>query len=225
MADFYDQDDQFLPLRETVYKKLRKRILTGELKPGDRLMEIHLANELDVSRTPIREAIRKLELEGLVRIIPRSGAQVARISEREMKDLLEVRRSLDMLSVELASERITSEEKVLLRRACRDFEEATKHGDYTRVAEADVRFHDIIVQAARNRRLQEIISQMADQTYRYRFEYVKDEGTYAQLVEEHRGICDAILSGDGELAKEISIAHIDRQEAGMLKRLQAGDRA
>ena len=88
-----------------------------------------------------------------------------------------------------------------------------------------MKFHDIIVQAAKNRRLQEIIGQMADQTYRYRFEYVKDEGTYAQLIEEHKGICDAILSGDGELAKEIAIAHIDRQEAGMLKRLQTGDRS
>ena len=103
MADNLDINmNEFLPLREVVYMTLRKAILKGEFKPGERLMEITLANRLGVSRTPIREAIRKLELEGLVTIIPRSGAQVAQISEKELKDVLEVRRSLDSLCSELA---------------------------------------------------------------------------------------------------------------------------
>ena len=102
--------DEFLPLRDVVFNTLRQAILTGELKPGERLMEIHLANKLGVSRTPIREAIRKLELEGLVTMIPRRGAEVAQITEKSLKDVLEVRRALDVLSVELACERITKEE-------------------------------------------------------------------------------------------------------------------
>ena len=89
--------DEFLPLRDVVFNTLRKAILTGELKPGERLMEIHLANRLGVSRTPIREAIRKLELEGLVIMIPRRGAEVAQITEKSLKDVLEVRRALDAL--------------------------------------------------------------------------------------------------------------------------------
>ncbi len=74
--------DEYLPLRDVVFQTLRKAILTGELKPGERLMEIHLASKLGVSRTPIREAIHKLELEGLVTILPRRGAMVSEISER-----------------------------------------------------------------------------------------------------------------------------------------------
>ncbi len=98
--------DEFLPLRDVVFNTLRRAILKGQLKPGERLMEVHLANRLGVSRTPIREAIRKLELEGLVIMIPRRGAEVARITEKSLKDVLEVRRALDVLSVELACQRI-----------------------------------------------------------------------------------------------------------------------
>jgi len=101
--------DEYLPLRDVVFKTLRQGILTGELKPGERLMEIHLADRLGVSRTPIREAIRKLELEGLVTMIPRRGAEVAQISAKNLKDVLEVRQALDTLGVELACERITDD--------------------------------------------------------------------------------------------------------------------
>ena len=86
--------DEYLPLRDVVFKTLRQAILKGELEPGERLMEIQLAERLGVSRTPIREAIRKLELEGLVLMIPRKGAEVARISENNLRDVLEVRRGV-----------------------------------------------------------------------------------------------------------------------------------
>ena len=76
--------DEYLPLRDVVFKTLRQAILKGELEPGERLLEIQLAQRLGVSRTPIREAIRKLELEGLVLMIPRKGAEVAKISESNL---------------------------------------------------------------------------------------------------------------------------------------------
>ena len=102
--------DEYLPLRDVVFKTLRQAILKGELEPGERLMEIQLAERLGVSRTPIREAIRKLELEGLVLMIPRKGAEVARISENNLRDVLEVRRTLEELAVDLACQRMTEEE-------------------------------------------------------------------------------------------------------------------
>ena len=98
--------NEYLPLRDVVFNTLRQAILKGELAPGERLMEIQLAEKLGVSRTPIREAIRKLELEGLVLMIPRKGAEVAKISEKSLKDVLEVRRSLEELAIELACQRI-----------------------------------------------------------------------------------------------------------------------
>ena len=110
--------DDLLPLRDVVFNTLRQAILTGELSPGERLMEIHLANRLGVSRTPIREAIRKLELEGLVTMIPRRGAEVAQITEKSMNDVLEVRSAMDALCVELACDRITVAELERFRAAC-----------------------------------------------------------------------------------------------------------
>ena len=99
--------DEYLPLRDVVFNTLREAILRGELKPGERLMEIQLANKLGVSRTPIREAIRKLELEGLVLMIPRKGAEVAQITEKSLRDVLEVRRALENLAVQLACLRMS----------------------------------------------------------------------------------------------------------------------
>ena len=102
--------NDFLPLRDVVFNTLRQAILRGELKPGERLLEIHLANKLGVSRTPIREAIRKLELENLVIMVPRKGAVVAEITEKSLRDVLEVRRALEALAVQLACEKILDSE-------------------------------------------------------------------------------------------------------------------
>ena len=109
MKDFVMNVNEYLPLRDVVFNTLREAILKGDLEPGERLMEISLANRLGVSRTPIREAMRKLELEGLVVMVPRRGAQVASITEKDLKDVLEVRTSLEVLATELACERMTQD--------------------------------------------------------------------------------------------------------------------
>ena len=124
MKDFEMTIDEYLPLRDVVFNTLRRAILKGELEPGERLMEIALANKLGVSRTPIREAIRKLELEGLVVMIPRKGAEVARITEKDLRDVLEVRTSLEKLAIELACDRITEDDIYDLKLACKNFEES-----------------------------------------------------------------------------------------------------
>ena len=110
MSDFLKVNmNEYLPLRDVVFNTLRQGILKGELEPGERLMEVQLANRLGVSRTPIREAIRKLELEGLVVMIPRKGAEVAKISEKNLQDVLELRCALEELAIELACERISED--------------------------------------------------------------------------------------------------------------------
>ena len=109
MKDISLSGDEFLPLRDVVFNTLRNAILTGELEPGERLMEIKLAEKLGVSRTPIREAIRKLELEGLVVMTPRKSAEVARITRKDLTDVLEVRRVLECLAIELSCQKITGD--------------------------------------------------------------------------------------------------------------------
>lgn len=213
--------DEYLPLRDVVFNTLRQAILRGELKPGERLMEIHLAEKLGVSRTPIREAIRKLELEGLVTMIPRRGAEVARITEKNLRDVLEVRRELDAFSCELACDRITKQEGEELQRACEEFAAATATRDATVIAEADVKLHDIIVHAAGNERLTEILNNLSEQMYRYRFEYIKDTSNYEKLVEEHRIIYESILNKDKQTAAQTARVHIDNQERSILNLLRS----
>ena len=212
--------DEYLPLRDVVFNTLRQGILKGDLKPGERLMEIHLANRLGVSRTPIREAIRMLELEGLVTMVPRKGAEVARISKQDLRDVLEVRRSLDSLAGSLACERITQEEKEALKRAEDDFEESIATGDATAIAEADVRFHDVILNSSKNGRLIQMVNNLAERVYRYRLEYIKDERNHARLVEEHRRIMKYIDDGDKEGACNELQMHIDNQEKNIISQLE-----
>ncbi len=211
--------DELLPLRDVVFNTLRKAILTGELKPGERLLEIHLANRLGVSRTPIREAIRKLELEGLVIMIPRRGAEVAQITEKSLREVLEVRRALDALCAELACDRITAEEEERLKQACDEFERATETKDATTIAAADVALHDIIVQATGNRRLIQLINNLSEQMYRYRFEYIKDENRHDNLIDEHRMIYESIIGRDKEKAAAAAKLHIDNQERFVIRQI------
>ena len=214
------QTDEFLPLRDEVFNTLREKILKGVYKPGERLMEIHLADQLGVSRTPIREAIRMLELEGLVKRVPRKGAQVAKISKEDLQDVLEVRKALDTLSVKLACERITEDEIKLLNNAEREFEKALASKDVREIAEADVAFHDVIHSATKNGRLKSMISNLAERIYRYRFEYIKQQSDGGKtLMLEHREIMRCIESRDVESAVKATEIHIDNQEISISEQL------
>ena len=145
--------DAYLPLRDVVFQTLRTAILKGDLKPGERLMELQLASKLGVSRTPIREAIRMLEQEGLARTIPRKGAEVAGMTEKDMEDVLQIRCVLEELAARLSCQNITDEEMRELKIAMVAFEEKTREGNVVELAKADVTFHDIIYRAADNPKL------------------------------------------------------------------------
>lgn len=203
--------NEYLPLRDVVFNTLRQAILRGELKPGERLMEIQLANKLGVSRTPIREAIRKLELEGLVLMIPRKGAEVAEITEKSLRDVLEVRRALEELAVELACEKITDVQIQELRDAAEEFRESLKEGDITRIAEADVKFHDVIYMATDNQKLIQLLNNLREQMYRYRVEYLKRSDFHQQLIDEHEEIIETIETGQKERAVQVVCQHVDNQ--------------
>ena len=142
-SDFSVNMNEYLPLRDVVFNTLRQAILKGELKPGERLMEIALAERLGVSRTPIREAMRKLEQEGLVVMIPRRGAQVANITEKDLNDVLEVRIALENVAIEKACARMTEEEMRRLWLAAKEFEHTIAEGNLVKLAEADVAFHEV----------------------------------------------------------------------------------
>ena len=211
--------DEYLPLRDVVFNTLRRAILKGELKPGERLMEIALAEKLGVSRTPIREAIRKLELEGLVVMAPRKGAKVASITERDLNDVLEVRKGMEVLAISLACQRITREELEKLDEIEKRFQAQIEAGNLTELAEVDVEFHDTIYKATNNQRLVQLLNNLREQMYRYRVEYLKDIAVRRTLAEEHRSICQALKAKDEKKALDYIRVHIDNQQNAIIRGL------
>ena len=205
--------NEFLPLWEVVYKTLRKAILRGEFKPGERLMEISLANRLGVSRTPVREALHQLENDGLVIMIPRKGAQVADMTKQELHDVLEIRRSLERLAVKKAGENLTPEIVAALVAAGREFRDMTDSDDLTAVAESDAKFHDIFFKASGNKKLIGLLEVMREQIYRFRVEVMKDKDMRKQLVGEHRKIVYALRDNQWPEAVKLMAEHIEHEQA------------
>lgn len=220
-SDFTVHMNEYLPLRDVVFNTLRQAILKGELKPGERLMEIALAEKLGVSRTPIREAMRKLELEGLVVMIPRRGAQVANITEKDLNDVLEVRIALENVAIEKACTRMSEEDMGRLWLAAKEFERIMAEGNLVRLAEADVAFHEIIYRASDNKRLNQVLNNLREQIYRYRVEYLKEEETRNVLVKEHEELTKAIRERDVKKAQEISFRHIENQRRAIIQSIEA----
>jgi DNA-binding GntR family transcriptional regulator len=174
-------------------------------------MELQLASKLGVSRTPIREAIRMLEQEGLAITIPRKGAIVAGMTEKEMQDVLEIREALEELSVQVACDKITDEEIAQLRKNMKNFQRSLETGDLKKMAQADVEFHDVIYQATDNQKLINMLNNLREQMYRYRVEYLKNPDNHQQLLDEHEAIYQGIVARDKEAVTAMMREHISNQ--------------
>ena len=190
------------PLREIVYEQLKMQILTGTIVPGTRMMEVELADEMGVSRTPVREAIRKLEKEGLVTIEPRRGAYASSISVKDMVDTLEVREDLEGLAAAMAAERMTEEQTEELRRINQGYTEAIKNSDTEKIISFDEKFHRHIVACSGNKTLIKISEPVQEMALRFRYLYYDDFSRYANMPVEHKQIIEAILSGNADAARE-----------------------
>ena len=201
----------YLPLRDVVFNTLREAILKGDLKPGERLMELQLASKLGVSRTPIREAIRMLEQEGLAVTTPRKGAEVAKMTLKDMEDVLEIRDALDELAVRIACQKISDAQLKQLEDMKELFEKSTQTGNVKKNAEADVTFHDVIYEATGNPKLVTLLNNLREQVYRYRVEYMKDPKNYPTVIAEHEAILESLKNRDVKNAVEAMHVHVANQ--------------
>ncbi len=213
--------DSYQPLREVVCETLRDAIRKGVLKPGERLMEIQLAEELGVSRTPVREAIRKLELEGYVIMMPRRGTYVANLSIRDVNEVFEIRTSLDSLASGLAAERITDEELERLQRLLVLIGGYIESNNMEKIVETDTEFHDLLYQASRNSRLVGIIFNLREQLTRFRATSMAFPGRLKETLEEHRRLVEAIAQGDVKEAQAAAEDHMEKSEQTLLKSMEA----
>ncbi|MBR5122084.1 MAG: GntR family transcriptional regulator [Anaerotignum sp.] len=220
MADtkFNINTNEYLPLRDVVFNTLRDAILTGKLVPGERLMENQLADKLGVSRTPVREALRMLELENLVELVPRKGAQVLDMSEKDITNILEVRSALEGLATSVACKKMSKEDLQQLKNMEVDFEKAVADNDVERFVDIDEDFHDLIFSATENDKLINIFRNLRIQLYRYRMAQAKNNDTsMSTIVAHHRSIIRAIENHDAEEGASIAQGHIKYQTESILR--------
>lgn len=211
----------YKPLREIVFESLREAIIDGSLKPGERLMEVQLAEKLGVSRTPVREAIRKLELEGLLIMVPRKGAYVADVSLKDILNVLEVRASLEGLAASLAAERMTEEELQELEMKSYHFNKCVETNNTEGMIEKDAEFHDVIYKSTRNDRLIGIVEGLRDHVQRFRVTYFNEYNKSLNLTKEHQQILEAISERDADLARKLAQDHIDSLSNYMMTSFKA----
>ncbi|MBQ9030198.1 MAG: GntR family transcriptional regulator [Parasporobacterium sp.] len=221
MANLKLSFDEYIPLRDIVFKTLREAIVTGELKPGERLMEIKLANEMGVSRTPVREAIRKLEQEGLVYLTARKGAEVAPINAKDLKEVLEIRKALEGLACQMACQNAKEEDIRTLQSINEEIGKAIELGDIEQIARLDAKFHDQICICSSNSQLIRILSRLKEHIYRYRLEYIADIKNKNTIIEDHERIIQDIVKKNEKAVKKDIEHHIEIQEKYILNSLGA----
>ncbi|MDD2421619.1 MAG: GntR family transcriptional regulator [Heliobacteriaceae bacterium] len=205
------------PLRDIVFENLREAIKTGVLKPGERLMEIQLAEELGVSRTPVREAIRKLEQEEFIVMVPRKGAYVASVSVKDITDVFEVRAALEALAAGLAAQRVTDAELDTMERLLVRHSSSTEDENLGSMVVGDIDFHDLVYRASRNRRLMTIINNLREQLQRFRTTSLGHPGRMKEALDEHRKMVEAISDRNVELAQTLAWEHIENAEDRLLE--------
>jgi len=214
--------DSYKPLRELVLEAIREAIKNGSLQPRERLMEIQLADELGVSRTPVREALRKLELEGFIVMVPRKGAYVSDLTMKDIADVFEIRAALEGLAAALAAERITEEELEIMERLLVEKGEAINLDDIEKLVAVDTKFHEAMYKASRNERLSAIISNLREQIQRFRLTSLSVPGRKNDSLKEHCGLLEAIQGRDIQLARQLAQEHIENAENVLIDSLKKG---
>lgn len=208
----------YQPLWEQVYELLREAILTGKLEPGAQITEPGVAKQLMVSRTPVREAMRMLELENLVINLPRRGAFVCGIkSKKEIDDIFQLRIILEGLASELAAKRIRPDQVRKLKHQSEQIAECLDNNDLKKCIAIDTAFHQIIYQASENEYLQRFLDNLFDQITRFRMSSLADEGRMKEALVEHKNLAVAIGANDSELAREITTKHLENAWSRVLK--------
>ena len=219
--EFEKNSYESISLRDSVYLTIREAILNGKYPPNKRLREIPLAEELGVSRTPGREAIKRLAEEHLVVIMPKCGAKVADYSDKDVADALAVRLVIENMAVKLAARYMTKDQVIELRDINSEMEEALKDKALAKITEADKRFHSSICAGANNQVLQKTMAMLDAEVLRYRVDYIKGIEDYMQLIKEHKELIDAIDARDEEKAEELMSRHIENQKKKVLEALES----
>jgi DNA-binding GntR family transcriptional regulator len=212
-------------LREHVYKNIKNWIISGDLEPNRRLIEEKLAEEMETSRTPVREAIQKLEKEGLIFRLPRGGFAVKGVTEGELEEVFGLRSVLEGYAGFLATSRILPEEFKRLDYIVAEEEECLKNINAEDFIRLDGEFHDVLYRAAKNARLYALLNDLRDYMYRYRIIILRYQRKHHLAVEDHKNILAWMKAKNGKQVEKLLRKHMVRGKDIIKRKIKQGQEA
>jgi len=210
--DLFDQKKENKSLTSIIFEKIREDILNGMYDPGEKIVEAKLADELGVSRTPVREALKQLELDGLVENIPNRGVIVKGVTAQDIKDIYTIRQAIEGIAAKWSVARMSQEELDSLKEIYELMEFYTFKKDVDKIFELNTRFHELIYMATNSRFLEHVLRDFQLFIKTTRYESLKSEGRMEHTLQEHKEILDAFINRDGEKAVEKIIEHISHSK-------------
>jgi len=212
--------EERMPLWERIYRRLRGAIQRGEFDPGTRLVEQRLAEELGVSRTPVREALYRLEREGLVTKVPHKGIVVREQDPEELKEVLELRGLLEGYAAALAAkkgdEELFDELEEILKRS----EEALEKNDIDELVKLNTQFHETLYRRCGNHKLLELIKDLRDQFFRFRTSILRIKGMPRVSIEDHYKMLELMRKGESQAVEKLVREHIGRGKERLLREIR-----
>jgi DNA-binding GntR family transcriptional regulator len=209
-------------LREEVYDSLKKSILHGKLKAGQRLIEENLAHQIGISRTPVREAFHKLERDDLVTRLPKGGFAVREFTKEDVEEIFGIRSALESYAAYLATFHIPPERISILEKKIEESERALENGDDEKVVQLHTEFHDLLYKSCKSKKLTEMINNFRDYFYRYRSALLHTKEGFTYSLEGHRQMLEAMRNKNARLVERLVRKHLERGKEIVIREIDEG---
>jgi DNA-binding GntR family transcriptional regulator len=209
-------------LREEVYDSLKKSILHGKLKAGQRLIEENLAHQIGISRTPVREAFHKLERDDLVTRLPKGGFAVREFTKEDVEEIFGIRSALESYAAYLATFHIPPERISILEKKIEESERALENGDDEKVVQLHTEFHDLLYKSCKSKKLTEMINNFRDYFYRYRSALLHTKEGFTYSLEGHRQMLEAMRNKNARLVERLVRKHLERGKEIVIREIEEG---
>ena len=209
-------------LREEVYDSLKKSILHGKLKAGQRLIEETLAHQIGISRTPVREAFHKLERDDLVTRLPKGGFAVREFTKEDVEEIFGIRSALESYAAYLATSHISPEKISVLEKKIEESERALQNGDDEKVVQLHTEFHDLLYKSCKSKKLTEMINNFRDYFYRYRSALLHTKEGFTYSLQGHRQMLEAMKKKNARLVERLVRKHLERGKEIAIREIDEG---
>lgn len=216
-------EENLISIRERVYLYIKDLILDGEFKTGDRLVERELAERLNISRTPIREALFRLESQGFVKTVPRKGVIVADISEKEIIEVFTILSSLEVLAVKLAVQKLDDETKSKFITCIQKVEECLQNKNEVDFSDLHSELNYLLYSSAKNTKLYEILSGLSDYIRAFAKKGYQKAGRAEQSMEEHLKIMEAIVNKESDMSEYLTKIHIENSKKAYVEAVKKSE--